>query len=202
MVKWKMRVYERSARREAVTDKSKRSAFGLTELQARIISLRDERGLTFREIGDRLGKNQGNIHRTYQRGKNNQKKLARTGDGDQVPMSPQIEAQLAAFRAQRNGQPVTDKSLLEDIDAVLVKALFLLRNNEAALAETRTKDLTGIASTLIDKRQLLKGEPTAITKLQDVRKLDEVAKQLHEEMQRRGLIPDKIIDVTPEDESG
>ena len=88
-----------------------------------------------------------------------------------------------------------DKTFLEDIDAVLVKALFLLRNKEEALAETRTKGLSAIVNTLIDKRQLLKGEPTAITKLQDVRKLDEIARALHQEMERRGL----LVDITPEE---
>ena len=62
----------------------------------------------------------------------------------------------------------------------------------------RAKDLTGIASTLIDKRQLLKGEPTAITKFEDIRKLDEDAKALHDEMIRRGLVPGPVIDVAPE----
>ena len=43
-----------------------KSSNGLTELQAKIVELRDEHGLGFREIGEQLGgKNQGNIHRFY-----------------------------------------------------------------------------------------------------------------------------------------
>ena len=178
-----------------------RSNNGLTDLQAKVIELRDEHGLTFREIGGRLGgKNQGNIYRIYQRGKNKQRSLTGTGEGGGVPMSPRerAEAQLAAYRAERKGKPVTDKTLLADIEATLAKALYLL-NNDVSLAETRAKDLTTIVDKLIEKRQLLKGEPTAITGYQDVRKLDEVAKRLHAEMERRGLLPGPVIDVTPED---
>ena len=80
------------------------------------------------------------------------------------------------------------------------RKLFLLKNNEEALTETRAKDLTGIVSTLIDKRQLLSGRPTAITTIADVRKLDEVAKALHDEMVRRGLVPGPPIDITPADD--
>ena len=41
-------------------------------------------------------------------------------------------------------------------------------------------------------------EPTAITKFQEIRKLDELAKKLHAEMERRGL----SVDVTPEKKGG
>ncbi len=170
-----------------------KSSNGLTELQAKIVELRDEHGLGFREIGEQLGgKNQGNIHRFYTAAK---KKLA----GDLTTPRQRIKAQLAAYHEQRDGTPVTDQSLLADIDATLEKALFILKNNEEALTETRAKDLTGIVSTLIDKRQLLSGRPTAIMTIADVRKLDEVAKALHDEMVRRGLVPGPVIDVTPED---
>ncbi len=47
---------------------------------------------------------------------------------------------------------------------------------------------------MIDKAQLLRGEPTQIIKIQDIRELDEMAKVLHEEMERRGL----LVDITPE----
>ncbi len=50
---------------------------------------------------------------------------------------------------------------------------------------------TGI---LIDKSQLLQGEPTTITRVEDIKKLDELAEMLNEEMKRRG----RLIDVTPE----
>ena len=46
----------------------------------------------------------------------------------------------------------------------------------------------------IDKAQLLKGEPTAITKLQDMRKLDDLVEIFRKEAERRG----KLVDVTPE----
>ena len=38
------------------------------------------------------------------------------------------------------------------------------------------------------------GEPTNITRIEDIKKLDELAEMLNEEMKRRG----RLIDVTPE----
>ena len=56
------------------------------------------------------------------------------------------------------------------------------------------RDLAISAGVLIDKARLLKGQPTQITRLEDVKKLDELAEMLNEEMKRRG----RLIDITPE----
>ncbi len=65
-----------------------------------------------------------------------------------------------------------------------------------ALSKMDGRNLMVAAGILIDKRQILKGEPTAITQFQDFRKLDEFLKQAAEELRRRGDGPE-VIDVTP-----
>ena len=102
----------------------------LTELQKRVVEFRDESGLGFRAIGERLGgRNQGTVYNAYMAGK---KKLAR----DLTTPRQRVEAQLEAFREQRAGKTITDQSLLDDIEATLSTILFLLRNDEGALLKT------------------------------------------------------------------
>ncbi len=107
-------------------------------------------------------------------------------------LSVRLDRSCAKYMAQM-GQ-VTDDGLSESAGVIAAKILWHLEHNPEAFARSSGKDLTTMFGTLIDKRQLLRGEPTQITRLQDVKKLDELAEMLSEEMQRRG----KIIDVTPE----
>ena len=65
--------------------------------------------------------------------------------------------------------------------------------DDFVMAGASLKDLMVSAGIAIDKARLLKGEPTQITTIKDIRKLDEVGKLLQAEMERRGM----IIDVTP-----
>ncbi len=65
-----------------------------------------------------------------------------------------------------------------------------------ALAKMKGEKLMIAAGILIDKRQLLKGEPTQITKYEDMRKLDEFLESVSKELKARGEGPD-VIDVTP-----
>ncbi len=56
------------------------------------------------------------------------------------------------------------------------------------------RDLAISAGVLIDKARLLKGEPTSITRIDDVKKLDEMMDMFYAEMKRR----EGLIDITPE----
>ena len=56
------------------------------------------------------------------------------------------------------------------------------------------KDLAISAGVLIDKARLIKGEPTIITRPQDIKDMDKLEEMLVAELQRRG----RLIDVTPE----
>ena len=62
------------------------------------------------------------------------------------------------------------------------------------LAKETGRGLAQIISILTDKMQLLQGEPTAITKIEDVRKLDEISALLLKEVNRRGIVLDQSLD--------
>ncbi len=85
-----------------------------------------------------------------------------------------------------------DKQLVDLIDDRLARTLEFM--DDFTLAHASARDLAVTSGVLIDKRQLLRDKPTHIVKIEDIRKMDEMAKLLHEEMERRGL----LVDVTPE----
>ena len=66
--------------------------------------------------------------------------------------------------------------------------------DDFSMAGASLRDLMVSAGIGIDKARLLKGEPTVITRVEDVKKLDEVWEMLAAEALRRGLIKD----ITPE----
>ena len=66
--------------------------------------------------------------------------------------------------------------------------------DKQVLAKESGRGLAQIISTLTDKMQLLKGEPTVVTKIEDIRQLDEVAMLLLAEVTRRGIILDQDLD--------
>ncbi len=88
-----------------------------------------------------------------------------------------------------------DVELLAVIDDRLVQVLEYLDHH--ALSKMDGRNLMVAAGILIDKRQLLKGAPTAITKFEDMRKLDDFLESVSEELKRRGE-GSEVIDVTPE----
>ena len=104
-----------------------------------------------------------------------------------------VQRMAARYKPLRDAiQPVKDEELILLLQDRALRCLQYA--DDFAMAGASLKDLLIGAAISIDKAQLLKGEPTAITKFQDIRKLDEVGKLLHAEMERRGL----IVDVTPD----
>ncbi len=87
-----------------------------------------------------------------------------------------------------------DVELLATIDDRLERVLDYL--DDHALSKMDGRNLMVAAGILIDKRQILKGEPTQITRYEDMGKLDEFLEQVSKELKRRGEGPD-VIDVTP-----
>ncbi len=86
-----------------------------------------------------------------------------------------------------------DKELLALLDDGIARAFEVLDN--FALGEASARDVATIIGILTDKRQILKGGPTAIVKFEDMRKLDEFLEDVSKELKRRG--DEKVIDVTP-----
>ncbi len=87
-----------------------------------------------------------------------------------------------------------DVELLAMIDDRLERVLDYL--DDHALAKMKGEKLMIAAGILIDKRQILQGEPTAITRYEDMGKLDEFLAKVSKELRRRGDGPE-VIDVTP-----
>jgi len=162
-----------------VTPAPETSAY-LTPYQQQVVELRNQ-GLPFRAISERLGRNVSNVHRTHKRALANLEREATAVDSEKL---------LAKWNKDIAARgPVTDKSLLADVEEIIGLLIFFLRENTVALARTSPKDHVATLVKLVEKRQLLKGEPTAITRLEDVRKVDEALEALYAEAERRGLKP-------------
>ena len=69
--------------------------------------------------------------------------------------------------------------------------------DDHALAKMKGDKLMVAAGILIDKRQILRGQPTVITRYEDVLKADQLLKGIYEELRRRGVEMSEVIDVTP-----
>ena len=93
------------------------------------------------------------------------------------------------------GQKVTllelrKQSLIELMESTALKVL-LARGNPDRLAEAKEHQLAISFGILVDKVRLLRGEPTAICRHEDIRKLDELGAAIMSEMKRRGITIDR-----------
>ncbi len=158
----------------------------LTEKQRRVVNLRDGHGLTSAEIARKFGMKKQNVETCYNRAK---VKILEAGPPPTQDLQEASVAALAAIRGK-----IDDKVLSQQAEAVGWMAIWRLLNDPQVWNRASARDLAAISALMIDKRQLLRGEPTQVIKIQDIRKLDEMAKVLHEEMERRGM----LVDVTPE----
>ncbi len=161
----------------------------LTEKQRQVVSLRDDRGLKLSEIAEKLNMDVGNVGHCYTRA---QAKMLQAGPPPTQELQEACDAALAAIRGK-----IDDKVLSAASAEISYMALWRLAHDPQIWNRASVKDLAAVAGMMVDKRQLLRGEPTQVIKIQDIRKLDEMAKALHEEIERRGM----LIDVTPEKSS-
>ena len=215
----------------------------LTERETSIIRLRDDEGLSWAKIGERLGTTKGSVNSSYRAAK---LKLDRAANPEAYRKAPKqapkansrsvevtkpdetaefLDKALEPFvaigaAAEACGFPKSTannlikrlaaryKPLRDAIKPVKDEEMILLLEDRArrallycddfVMAGAPAQALMTTAAIAIDKARLLKGEPTATIRLQDIRKLDEVGELLMAEMKRRG----KLIDVTPEPCSG
>ena len=76
----------------------------------------------------------------------------------------------------------------------------LLYMDDYALSKSSAKDLAVIAGIMLEKRALLRGEPTQILSIEDRNNMNELLPKLLQEAQKRGMFVDMIdgmVDVTP-----
>ncbi len=84
-----------------------------------------------------------------------------------------------------------DKELLALVDDGIARAFQVL--DDFALGEASARDVATIIGILTDKRRLLREEPTAILRYEDMGKLDAFLEEVSKELLRRG----ELVDVTP-----
>ena len=86
------------------------------------------------------------------------------------------------------------QSLIELIESTAVKVLLEMGDPDR-LAEAKEHQLAISFGILVDKARLLRGEPTAIYRHEDIRKLDELGAAIMSEMKRRGIsIEGTVVD--------
>ena len=162
----------------------------LTELERRVVRLRDAEGMKWAEIGRTLEMDRRNAQKAHQRAHS---KMARHGPAPSQESQQELQKACEGALEKVRGK-IDDKMLSTAAGEVAQTALWRMKNDSALWDRASLKELSTVCGQMIDKRQLLQGEPTQIIKIQDIRELDEMAKVLHDEMERRGL----LVDVTPE----
>lgn len=117
-------------------------------------------------------------------------KLLAASQTDEVGRT--LESQTSTRRVIKALKEVKTEALEKLTANVAFSALESLhRTTEKEWDKTDPKVKAVVAGILIDKRAILRGEPTAIVEVRDHRRLDEVGKALLAEMQRRGITLDK-----------
>ena len=117
---------------------------------------------------------------------------------------PRRTARDIVNRLETRYQPVTEEvkkvttqSLLKLMDDALPGLLSKLSDKEL-IDKSAMREIAMAAGILIDKRQLLRGEPTQILSLDQRQKMDDLAPALLGEMKRRGITVDvDFEDITP-----
>ena len=186
-----------------MTKPTKRSKTELSPTQNAIVQLRDVQGLTFEAIAQQIDMNRSNVHRAYTQAKAKlakQEQARRAGLGigqDETDLRARGDPLVAineVREAARAYMPkVGDKELTESLDNFLGQTSYFLVNSTEKMAAASLKDLMAVHKSGVEVRQLLRGEPTQIVSIKEIRSLDEQAKALYAEMARRGL----MVDVTP-----
>ena len=108
---------------------------------------------------------------------------------DERPVKPTEPGEKRVVRTVE----VSKQELLEKVSNLSVRLLDSITDADIDRADLKAKAIS--AAIMIDKRQILRGEPTTIIQIEDRRKLHELLPLLKQEMERRSL----EIDVTPID---
>ncbi len=169
----------------------------LTDHQARIVALKKIPGITEYRIAKEIGCGISSVRSSYAAAK---KKLARVNNGEDDGPVPELtheptEALRGYMVKLAQVGPMPDKDAVVELGKTRDAILWHINSTPEILANAPLRELVSAANMAIEKMQLLQGEPTAITRFQDIRKLDEVAEMLNSELKRRG----KLIDVVAEE---
>ncbi len=167
----------------------------LTAREARILKIRNgQPNLSWSQIAKQLGVPTTTASNRYYAA---MKKVEKYG-GDlpvRIPLSEGVlepledkvlKRQFTKFVKQlKNG--VTTDVLLGLLETGLLKAHWRLANDDTVFDRLNGKELSLLISHLLEKRQLLMGEPTKIVSVEDRRHWDELGVALIQELKRRKL---------------
>ncbi len=175
----------------------------LSPAETETLYLRDVRKMTWAKIGDMRGVHRGSAMNTYNQAKTKVRHDLKETDKDRNYVANlQVEAGEASIYDTRDDDEIlalavaagvgdrsmTDKGIVSDLDSAIDAVGFFIRHDVRGMATASYQEKVRAWALLIDKRQLLRGEPTAIMRVQDIRKLDEVGALLKSELERRGLV--------------
>ena len=102
-----------------------------------------------------------------------------------------LESQTSARRVRKELKEVKTERLAVlagSVSEAALESLHRIEPDDWDKASLKERAIT--AGILIDKRQILRSEPTAIVEIRDHRRLDEVAQALLQELKRRGITLD------------
>lgn len=169
----------------------------LTQRQSMVWHMRHEQKMSMREISRQLNIDRSTVRRAYEAA---ERKIAHNPLQDTHAELPDLQVSagtlmrleekkeaIVAAEGRELRDPEVVRLLTKKIDLALVYL------DDQALADAKAKDLADIVSKLIDKRQLLMGEPTSVVSIEDRRQRHELLDALKAELERR----QKTIDVTP-----
>lgn len=168
-----------------------------TDQQVAAARLRDE-GFGYQEIADKLGMrnrvNAQNCVRAYDarmEGTELKKKFSAP-----VPKTPEdkLEARIRSKKTKA-GRPLKAETDASRVIRLMEEARVMALNfmDGETLAKETGRGLAQIVSILTDKIQLLKGEPTSISRVEDVRKMDDILAVLEAEMKNRGIKAEREV---------
>ena len=170
----------------------------LTSRQAQVWEMSRKQGMNLREISDRLGI-------TYQSVSSALKgALRKLTAGKLVPLDDEVTLKLdnpaerlaALFgELERVLADPSDATTIRLAQDVRVRSLAMADN--VVMAQATGPQLVQMAQGATNIIQLLKGEPTAITKFLDMRNMKEVMEMFRKEAARRERLA--VVDVTPEE---
>ena len=191
----------------------------LTERERLIVHLREDEGLSYQQIADRLGTSKGSVNSSYRNAKLKATRkptpnaqtvevkdpvgTAKALDVLTDPFSslraaakecgfPRSTMQQLERRMKARYKPldealreVKERELLQLLEDRASRALQYL--DDFVMAGASAKDLAITAGVLIDKRQLLLGQPTQILSNTDRKDLEDLMPRLYAEAKRRGI---------------
>lgn len=171
----------------------------LTDHQRAVVELMKTPGFTWSTVAKRLGCGVSALKSAHALA---MKKLDREAAGETFPARPTAKSLAKPTTALKRYMtrlaevgPMPDKDAVVELGKTRDTILWHINNTPEIISHAPLRELVSAANMTIEKMQLLQGEPTAITRFQDIRKLDEVAEMLNSELKRRG----KLIDVVAEE---